>query len=334
MSLHAYRHARLIVQNARTSVFEAARAMRTNEIGCVVVVGEEGGVVGIVTDRDLVLRVVGAARNPATTSLGEVMSPDVATLPPDAEPGDALRLMRERRLRRVPLVEDDRVVGMVTLDDLLFDEAAPLPDIAAVVRAQMIEGGPARTRRFDEWQSLKRRYARAYATRIKLVLETQKAARLGTRERAEAALWIVLVAVVRRLTNAQAAKVVAQLPALFRSRLIELPPGPDTSITRETVDAEVGRELKVDRARAASITEGVGQALAHSGRLGHNLRRYLPREMKTIFGAVAPLPRSRVESRRANGSASATSRRIQRPADEPRQPTRIRASAGHERDAR
>lgn len=307
MSLHAYRHARIIVQNVRTPVFEAARAMRTNEVGCIVVVREDRGVVGIVTDRDLALRVVGEARNQEKTFLGEVMSPNVATLPPDASATDALRLMRDRRLRRVPLVEEDRVVGMVTLDDLLFDEAAPIAEIAAVVRAQMIEGGPARTRRFDEWQSLKRRYARADATRTKLVVQAQKAARLGTRDRAEQALWIVLVAIVRRLTPTQAAKVVAQLPALFRSRLVELPPGPDASITRETVDAEVGRELKVERARAASITEGVGQALAQSGRLGNNLRRYLPREMKTIFRADTPLARPRVQRRRVS-SASANSR--------------------------
>jgi uncharacterized protein (DUF2267 family)/predicted transcriptional regulator len=308
MSLRAYRHARLIVQNARTSLFEAARAMRTNEVGCIVVVGETPGVVGIVTDRDIVLRVVGEARNPATTSLGEVMSPDVATLHPDAEPMDALHLMRERRLRRVPLVENDRVVGMVTLDDLLFDEAAPLPDIAAVVRAQMIEGGPARTRRFDEWQSLKRRYARASATRAKLVVQTQKEARLATRERAEQALWIVLVAIVRRLTPAQAAKVVAQLPGLLRTRLVELPPGPDASITRETIDVEIGRELEVEQSRAASITEAVGRVLAQTGRLGDNHRRYLPREMRTIFGGTAPIHPRRPQRRRLNGSAPTNSR--------------------------
>jgi predicted transcriptional regulator/uncharacterized protein (DUF2267 family) len=307
MSLHAYRHARIIVQNARTPVFEAARAMRTNEVGCIVVVQEGRGVVGIVTDRDLALRVVGEARNKKRTSLGEVMSPEVATLPPDASASDALRVMRDRQLRRVPLVEADRVLGMVTLDDLLFDEAAPIAEIAAVVRAQLVEGGPARTRRFDEWQSLQRRYARADATQTTLVVATQKAARLGTRERADRALWIVLVAIVRRLTSAQAVKVVAQLPALLRDRLAELPPGPDASITRDTVDADVGRELNVERARAASIAEGVGQALAQSGHLGNNLRRYLPREMKTIFRTVAPEHRSRVQGRHVT-SASTTSR--------------------------
>ncbi|HVJ92602.1 MAG TPA: CBS domain-containing protein, partial [Labilithrix sp.] len=260
MSLHAYRHARLIVQSARTTVFEAARAMKTNEIGCIVVVDSNGKIAGLVTDRDIVLRVVGETRDPAATSLGEVMSPDVATLHPDAETADALRLMRTRRIRRVPLVEDGRVVGMVTIDDLLFDEAASLEEIAAVVQAQLIETGPARTRRFDEWEAFKRRYARAEATKTKLVVMVQNAARLKSRKRGERALWIVLAAIVRRLTPAQAVKVVAQLPLLYRARLRELPPGPDASITRATVEAEVARELEVARSRAAAIVEGVGHA--------------------------------------------------------------------------
>lgn len=287
MSLDAYRHARIIVQNASATVFEASRAMKTNEIGCVAVVGATGEIVGVVTDRDIVLRVVGEGRDPRATSLGEVMSSSVATLPPGATTADALRVMRERRIRRVPLVEDGRVVGMVTVDDLLFDEAAPLTDIATVLRAQMVESGPVRTRRFDEWQSLERRYARADATRSKLVAEAQTAARLESRERGEKALWIVLVAVVRSLTAAQASKVVAQLPALYRARLRELPPGPDASITRESVDAEMERELLVERSRAAAIVDGVGQALGRNRGLRDNLLRHLPRDLRTMLGAHA-----------------------------------------------
>lgn len=287
MSLDAYRHARIIVQNASATVFEASRAMKTNEIGCVAVVGATGQIVGVVTDRDIVLRVVGEGRDPRATSLGEVMSSSVATLPPGATTADALRVMRERRIRRVPLVEDGRVVGMVTVDDLLFDEAAPLTDIATVLRAQMVESGPVRTRRFDEWQSLERRYARADATRSKLVAEAQTAARLESRERGEKALWIVLVAVVRSLTAAQASKVVAQLPALYRARLRELPPGPDASITRESVDAEMERELLVERSRAAAIVDGVGQALGRNRGLRDNLLRHLPRDLRTMLGAHA-----------------------------------------------
>lgn len=305
MSLHAYRHARLIVQNARTTVFEAARAMKTNDIGCVVVVGAGGEIVGVVTDRDIVLRVVGETRDPATTSLGDVMSPGVATLHPDAGTVDDLRLMRDRRIRRVPLVEDGRVVGMVTIDDLLFDEAAPLKDVAAVVQAQLIGAGPAPTRRFDEWESFKRRYARAHATKLKLVVEVQNAARLRSREQSEKALWAVLVAIVRCLTTAQRGRIVAQLPALYRGDLLELPPGPDASITREAVDADVARDLGVERLRAATIVDGVGQALAHNTRLRDNLRRYLPHDLRSIFRSDSPASAVRTSQRRPRSGAPA-----------------------------
>jgi CBS domain-containing protein len=296
MSLDAYRHARLIVQNARTSVFEAAQAMRTNEIGCVVVT-ERQRIVGILTDRDIALRVAGEARNPESTCLADVMSSNVVSLEPEATPADALRVMRERSVRRVPLVERHRVVGMVTLDDLLLDQAGPVSDVAAVVRAQIFEGGPARTRRFDEWQSVQRRYARAYATKTKLVVEVQTAARLESRERGEKALWIVLVAILRRLTITQASKVVAQLPALYRARLRELPPGPDASITRESVDAEMARELLVGRSRAAAIVEGVGRALTRKTRLRDNLLRYLPRDLRTVLRTPASRQKSPEHSR-------------------------------------
>lgn len=287
MSLDAYRHARIVVHNARATVFEAARAMKTNDVGCVVVVGAGGRVVGVVTDRDIVLRVVGEKRDPQATSLGEVMSSTVATLPPDAEAAAALVVMSEHGIRRVPLVENGRVVGMVTLDDLLFDGAAPLPDVAAVVRAQLVEGGPARTRRFDEWQAFQRRYARADASRAKLVVAARKAAKLGTRDRAEKALWIVLVAIFRRIPAAASVKVMAQLPVLFRTRLRELSPGLDPSVTREALDAEVASELGVEPARAAEIVDAVGRILAQSTGTEAKLRQYLPRDLRSIVGGAS-----------------------------------------------
>lgn len=299
--LHAYRHARLVVQNAKTTAFEAARAMRTNGIGCVVVC-EGYEIVGMVTDRDIALRVAGAALDPRRTTLGEVMSRDVATLPPDADATDALRVMRERAIRRVPLVEDGRVVGMVTLDDLVFEMAAPLSEIAAVVKAQIVEPGPARTRRFDEWDALERRYARAWATRTKMVAEVEEAADLGSRDQAGVALYIVLAAIAGRLAPAGAETLLAQLPALLRSRLVELPPGPDASITREGVERAVSRELDVRPARAAAIVDAVGRVLAARVPATDAIARRLPTDLASILRATR-VPRVIARRRRPIGGA-------------------------------
>lgn len=83
----------LIVLNADTTAFEAALAMRTNEVGAIVVT-EDDAIAGIVTDRHLALRVVGEDRPARTTSLGDVMSRDVATLPPEAAMREVIGLMR------------------------------------------------------------------------------------------------------------------------------------------------------------------------------------------------------------------------------------------------
>ena len=136
MNLQWYRRPRLVVLNSNAAVLDAARAIEQNRIGAVVV-QDEGRVVGIVTDRDLAVRALGRARDATSTRIADVMTPFPATLAPDDSLADAVWLMQERNIRRIPLVEDGRVVGMVTLDDLLLDEAAPLEALAAVVAAQI-----------------------------------------------------------------------------------------------------------------------------------------------------------------------------------------------------
>ena len=142
MSLRWYRMPRMVVLKPSSSVLEAARAIEHNNIGAVVV-QDEGRVVGLVTDRDLAVRALGRGHDPRTTTLADVMTTPVLTLSPADGQSDAIRLMRERNIRRIPLVEAQRLVGIVTLDDLLLDEAAPLDELAAVVEAQIGEGGPA-----------------------------------------------------------------------------------------------------------------------------------------------------------------------------------------------
>lgn len=165
MSLKWYRRPRLVVLNSRTPVLDAARAIENNNIGAVVV-QDKGRVTGIVTDRDLTVRVVGQGLDPQTTPLDQVMTTPVVALSPADSQSDAIRLMQERNVRRIPLVEGERLVGIVTLDDLLLDEAAPLDEVAAVVATQIGEGGPADTVRSP---AMVRRAARAEATYRRLL---------------------------------------------------------------------------------------------------------------------------------------------------------------------
>jgi len=102
---------------AGASVVEAARIMRDKDTGIVPVV-ENDQLSGTITDRDIAVRVVAEGRDPASTVVREIASTDVATVEPEQDLGDALRLMAERQVRRLPVVENGRLVGIVAQADV------------------------------------------------------------------------------------------------------------------------------------------------------------------------------------------------------------------------
>lgn len=281
MSLKWYRRPRLVVLNPGSPVLDAARAIENNNIGGVVV-QDKGRVVGIVTDRDLTVRVVGQGLDPKTTLLNEVMTTPVATLSAADSQSDAIRLMQERNVRRIPLVEGERLVGIVTLDDLLLDEAAPLDQLAAIVETQIGEGGPAASSRSP---AMKRRAARAEATLRRMLNQLQTDAGLETAEEAESALNVVLSSVVRRLTPGEAKDLIAQLPSLLQPKLYGLPPGPDKTITRESIETDLVQRLDVEPSRAAKLLVAVGATIAQSVSSGQikDVQRQLPEELRGVF---------------------------------------------------
>ena len=113
------RHA--LAASAGTTVLEAARLMQKSGYGAIAVV-ESGRLVGIFTDRDALSRVIVAARDPAATCLAEVMTPNPRTIDPDQPFAHALHLMYEGGFRHVPVVENERFVGMVSARDALGPE--------------------------------------------------------------------------------------------------------------------------------------------------------------------------------------------------------------------
>src|SRR5688572_21463598 len=95
------------------SVTEAASAMKQEDVGALPVVDDGGRLVGMVTDRDIVVRAIADGRNPDSVSVDEVASRDVVTVEPDQDLDEALRLMAQHQVRRLPVVEDGRLVGVV-----------------------------------------------------------------------------------------------------------------------------------------------------------------------------------------------------------------------------
>lgn len=103
------------------SVRSASRVMAEQGIGAVLVMeGEE--IQGIFSERDALKRVLAEGLDPDATTLADVMSRDMVTLMPDTSAVDALRLMSQVGIRHLPIIEQDRVIGMISLRDFIGAE--------------------------------------------------------------------------------------------------------------------------------------------------------------------------------------------------------------------
>jgi CBS domain-containing protein len=111
------------------SVSAAARAMRQHGIGTVLVL-TDGRLSGLVTDRDITVRVLAEHRDPGTTRIGDICGRELVILAPDDDLAEASRLVRERAVRRLPVLRDGTPVGVVSIADL-----APEGDATSVLPA-------------------------------------------------------------------------------------------------------------------------------------------------------------------------------------------------------
>ena len=112
---------------------DAAREMQQDDIGAVLV-KDNGSISGILTDRDIVVRAIAEGRDPASTKVSDVATRDVKTLTPDSSIEDAIRIVREQNVRRIPVVDDSgQPQGIVSIGDLAIERDADsaLADISS-----------------------------------------------------------------------------------------------------------------------------------------------------------------------------------------------------------
>ena len=107
----------VITMPSDTSAYEGVKILNKNKIGCLVVVNN-GQIVGILTERDLLERVLEKCRNPKETKISQIMTRDVVTGKPDMQLSEATRLMFENRVKKLPIMDGNRLVGIVTLTDI------------------------------------------------------------------------------------------------------------------------------------------------------------------------------------------------------------------------
>src|SRR4051794_7232598 len=111
----------LVTLASSSPIVEAARQMRTANVGAVIV-QENGKVCGIVTDRDIAIRAVAEDRDPKSTPLADICSKELTTLSPEDDLDRAVQVMRDKAIRRVPVVDArNQPVGMLSLGDLALE---------------------------------------------------------------------------------------------------------------------------------------------------------------------------------------------------------------------
>jgi signal-transduction protein with cAMP-binding, CBS, and nucleotidyltransferase domain len=127
----------VVIAEKSLPVADAARLMRSHHVGDIVVVEKREGrnhPVGIVTDRDIVVEVVAAGVNPEALKVGDIMGPEVATVRESEGLFEALRYMRDKGVRRMPVVDTaGGLLGILTLDDLLSLLAEEMTELVKLV---------------------------------------------------------------------------------------------------------------------------------------------------------------------------------------------------------
>jgi CBS domain-containing protein len=108
----------IITVEAEETAKKAAELMDKHNIGCLIVINF-GNPIGIVTERDMLKKVVLERRDPGRVKVGNIMSAPLITSHPQADIRDAVRLMNERRIKKLPVIENGALIGLVSLTDVM-----------------------------------------------------------------------------------------------------------------------------------------------------------------------------------------------------------------------
>lgn len=126
MKLREIMSAPVVRIHPQENVTVAARMLEHYNIGAMPVCGSDGRLQGMITDRDIVTRCLAAGRNPAATKVEDIMTAGIVAVRPDMEISTAAALMGNRQVRRLPVMENGRLCGMVSLGDLSLKEESSI----------------------------------------------------------------------------------------------------------------------------------------------------------------------------------------------------------------
>lgn len=119
--------------NSNNTISDVAKLMCDNHIGCIPVCDNNNSIVGVVTDRDIILRSIACDKDVKQTPVSDIMTCSVCCCSPDSDVTEATKMMSDLQIRRLPIVENNKVVGMLTLGDLANSQDVPAKEVSDTV---------------------------------------------------------------------------------------------------------------------------------------------------------------------------------------------------------
>jgi CBS domain-containing protein/uncharacterized protein (DUF2267 family) len=278
---------KVVVLYDDATVGQAARAMKEHQIGCVIVSDHANHIVGIVTDRDLVNGMQANARKATNqVKILEVMTRKLASVNENADLKRVISLMEEHGVRRIPVIhklpgDTERCVGIVTLDDLVASKAIDLQHLTRIIRSQLRRRiWPVKvphTLSTNNQQELDRFYD-SVASKMTPKLEF-------TRGELEHLSSVVLGALVQRLHHTGSMHLIGQLPSSLQPTLLNLPPGPNETMTSERLVREVCRLFNVDDPTAYAVLVRFCAGLEEwcESKVLDHVKAQLPKDLYALF---------------------------------------------------
>jgi CBS domain-containing protein len=281
-SIDAFINRKVIVLKKNIRVMQAAKAMCENQVGCVIIINEESSVCGIVTDRDIVCNLI-AMELDAETPLQMIMATDVISLDANSTIDQAIALMKEHGIRRLPIIEESKkrqqkCIGVVSLDDLIAAELIASKDLSEIIKSQIIRKKIVHHKRPHS-------DSRADQTYNIFIGKLAQDINLDNSKTEDVAKFI-LGAIVQRMHYTGAIHFISQLPKRIQDPLLDLPSGPDRTITDKLITQGItirtGCDLKTAQTTAIKFCTTLGKLISHS-EIEHVMHQ-LPEPIKKLFG--------------------------------------------------
>jgi CBS domain-containing protein/uncharacterized protein (DUF2267 family) len=289
-SIQPFIQKKVVVLHHDATIEQAARAMQEHQIGCVLVSDHAGHIVGIATDRDLVTGVLTVTDKTADQmKIAAVMTRDPVFVDENTDLKQVIRLMEEHEVRRIPVIHQmssgtDMCIGLVTLDDLIASKSIDLKTLNRIVRSQLKRSrwpveSPSHlpTSHRQERDHFYERVASKMIPKLEF-----------TRDELEQLSGLILGVLVQRLHHTGAVQLIGQLPSSLQPALLNLPSGPDETMTSDRLMRDVRHLFNIDDPTAYAVLIRFCAGLEEwcDSKVLNHIKAQLPKDLNSFFSTT------------------------------------------------